>query len=117
MSLKSIDSKNKVGIIVGTGDRKDSDVIELGKISAQMFDHILIHQVKFLRGKTAIELIDLLVQGINSENSGTTWERVADDVEPLKYALSKAKEGSFICALSDVLDKPIELVSEYKKEF
>jgi UDP-N-acetylmuramyl tripeptide synthase len=115
--LKSIDSKNKVGIIVGTGDRKDSDVIELGKISAQMFDHILIHQVKFLRGKTAIELIDLLVQGINSENSGTTWERVADDVEPLKYALSKAKEGSFICALSDVLDKPIELVSEYKKEF
>jgi cyanophycin synthetase len=115
--LKSIDSKNKVGIIVGTGDRKDSDVIELGKISAQMFDHILIHQVKFLRGKTAIELIELLVQGINSENSGTTWERVADDVEPLKYALSKAKEGSFICALSDVLDKPIELVSEYKKEF
>jgi cyanophycin synthetase len=82
-----------------------------------MFDHILIHQVKFLRGKTAIELIDLLVQGINSENSGATWERVADDVEPLKYALSKAKEGSFISALSDVLDKPIELVSEYKKEF
>jgi UDP-N-acetylmuramyl tripeptide synthase len=115
--LKSIDSKNKVGIIVGTGDRKDSDVIELGKISAQMFDHILIHQAKFLRGKSANELIDLLVQGINSENSGTTWERVADEVEPLKYALSKAKEGSFICALSDVLDKPIELVNEYKKEF
>jgi len=115
--LKSIDSKNKVGIIVGTGDRKDSDVIELGKISAQMFDHVLIHQVKFLRGKTAKELIDLLVQGINSENSGTTWERVADDVEPLKYALSKATEGSFICALSDVLDKPISLVEEYKKEF
>jgi UDP-N-acetylmuramyl tripeptide synthase len=115
--LKSIDSKNKVGIIVGTGDRKDSDVIELGKISAQMFDHILIHQAKFLRGKTANELTDLLVQGINSENSSTTWERVADEVEPLKYALSKAKEGSFICALSDVLDKPIELVNEYKKEF
>lgn len=115
--LKTVDSKNKIGIIVGTGDRKDEDVIALGKLSAQMFDHILIHQVKFLRGKTAEELINLLVQGIDLENSGATWERVADELEPLKYALTIAKEGSFICALSDVLNKPIELVNDYKTKF
>jgi len=115
--LYSVNSKNKIGIIVGTGDRKDEDVIELGKLAAQMFDHILIHQVKFLRGKTAEQLIDLLVHGIDLANSGATWERVADKMEPLKYALSIAKEGSFICALSDVLNKPIDLVNEYKKEF
>jgi len=115
--LKTVESKNKIGIIVGTGDRKDEDIIELGKLSAQMFDHVLIHQVKFLRGQTAEQLIYLLIQGIDLENSGATWERVNDEIEPLKYALTIAKEGSFICALSDVLDKPIDLVNEYKKEF
>ena len=82
-----------------------------------MFDHILIHQVKFLRGKTAEQLVNLLVQGIELEKSGATWERVADEIEPLKYALSIAKEGAFISALSDVLNKPIELVEKYKTEF
>ncbi len=114
--MKPITAAKKIGIIVGTGDRRPEDVIALGKISAQMFDHILIHQVKFLRGKSAEELIHQLTTGIKSENPTITWERVPDEIEPLGYALSIAPSGSFIVALSDVLDKPIELVKKYKSE-
>lgn len=114
--MKPIKASKKIGIIVGTGDRRPEDVIELGKISAQMFDHILIHQVKFLRGKTAEELINQLTTGIKDGNTNTTWERVPDEIEPLKYALSIAPTNSYIVALSDVLHNPIELVDKYKRE-
>ena len=114
--MKPIQASKKIGIIVGTGDRRPEDVIALGKISAQMFDHILIHQVKFLRGKTAEELIDQLTTGIKDGNTNTTWERVPDEIEPLKYALSIAPKDSYIVALSDVLHNPIELVDKYKRE-
>jgi len=33
-----VDSPLKIGIIAGTGDRRDEDIRELGKLSAEMFD-------------------------------------------------------------------------------
>lgn len=113
--LATVSSPYKIGIIVGTGDRKEDDLREIGKLSSQMFDHILIHQVKFLRGRTAKAIIDFLVEGIHSHNTNATWERVPDEIEPLGYGLSIAKEGSFITALSDVLDEPFELIEKYSK--
>lgn len=114
--MQTIQSPYKIGIIVGTGDRKEEDVRELGKLSAQMFDHIFIHQVKFLRGKTAEALVALLVEGILSVNPNATWQRVPDEVEPLGYALSIAKDNSYIVALSDVLVKPTQLIEQYQQE-
>ena len=56
---------HKVGIISGTGDRRDEDIREIGRISAKNFDEIIIRQDKNLRGRTAEEIINLLVEGIN----------------------------------------------------
>jgi UDP-N-acetylmuramyl tripeptide synthase len=108
--LSGIESPNKIGIIVATGDRKEEDIIELGRLSAEMFDHILIHQVKFLRGKTAEELVASLVKGIELHKPSVTWQRVPDNVEPLAFAYKLATPGSFITALSDVLNDPFELI-------
>jgi cyanophycin synthetase len=112
--MATIDSPYKIGIIVGTGDRKEEDVRELGRLSAEMFDHVLIHQVKFLRGKTAENLVELLVEGMHAHNPTITWERVTDEIEPLGYALSIARKDSFITALSDVLNNPTQLIATYK---
>lgn len=111
--LAEINSPLKIGIIVGTGDRKDEDVRELGRLSAQMFDHVLIHQAKFLRGKTAEELVDLLVEGMRSVKPDIVWEHVPDAIEPLGYALSIAPVDGYITALSDVLDEPPRLIEMY----
>jgi len=112
--LSGIESSNKVGIIVATGDRKEEDIIELGRLSAEMFNQIFIHQVKFLRGKKAEELVALLVKGIESHKPSVPWQRVPDNQEPLEYAYKLATPGSFITALSDVLNNPLELIKSLK---
>ena len=58
----------KVGIISGTGDRRDEDIKEMGKISAKCFDEIIIRQDKHLRGRTAEEIIQPLTEGITEAN-------------------------------------------------
>jgi len=112
--LATIQSPLKIGIIVGTGDRKEEDTRELGRISAQMFDVILIHQTKFLRSRTAESLVDLLVEGIHSHNPDASWQRIPDALEPLAYALAQANPGSYITALSEVLSDVSELVARYR---
>ncbi|MES2139853.1 MAG: cyanophycin synthetase [Bacteroidota bacterium] len=111
--LSTIDSPDKIGIITGTGDRRDSDIRELGRISAQMFDHIIIRQDKFLRGREADDIVKLLVEGIKEMNPKQSYEYIPKEVDALKHALSLAKPGTFITALSDVIDNAIDIVQSY----
>jgi len=111
--LATIESPAKIGIITGTGDRRDEDIRDLGRISAEMFDHIIIRQDKFLRGREAEEIVKLLVEGIHEVNPKQSYEYIPKEVEALKHAFSIAKQGTFICALSDVIDNAIEVVNSY----
>ena len=111
--LSSVDSTHKIGIITGTGDRRDDDIRELGRISADMFDHIIIRQDKFLRGRDAQEIVDLLLEGIRERNPNQSYEYIPKEVEALKHAFSLAKPGSYIVALSDVIDNAIQMVQSY----
>jgi cyanophycin synthetase len=111
--LSSIDSPKKIGIITGTGDRRDEDIRKMGKISAEMFDHIIIRQDKFLRGREAQEIVDLLVEGIKESDANKSYEYVPKEIEALKHAFSLAKPGTYIVALSDVIDNAIEVVQSY----
>lgn len=111
--LSTIESPYKIGIITGTGDRRDDDIRDLGRISAEMFDHIIIRQDKFLRGREAQEIVDLLVQGIHEVNPKQSYEYIPKEIEALKHAFSIAKPGTFITALSDVIDNAIDVVHSY----
>jgi len=113
--LSTIESPYKIGIITGTGDRRDSDIREMGKISAEMFDHIIIRQDKFLRGRQAEDIVRLLVEGIMEYDKNKSYEYIPKEVEALKHALSLAKPGAFITALSDVIDNAIQVVQSYQE--
>jgi cyanophycin synthetase len=111
--LSGIDSPHKIGIITGTGDRRDEDIRDMGRISAEMFDHIIIRQDKFLRGRKAEDIVKLLVEGIMEVDPKQSYEYVPVEIEALKHALSLAKPGTYITALSDVIDNAIDLVQSY----
>ncbi len=111
--LSSVEATYKIGIITGTGDRRDEDIREMGKISAEMFDHIIIRQDKFLRGRKAEDIVSLLVEGIKHSDPKKSYEYIPKEVEALKHAFTLAKPGTFICALSDVIDNAIEVVQSY----
>ena len=111
--LSTVESPYKIGIITGTGDRRDDDIRNMGRISAEMFDHIIIRQDKFLRGRKAEDIVKLLVEGIHDSNPQQSYEYIPKEVEALNHAFSLAKKGTFITALSDVIDNAIEVVQSY----
>ena len=114
--LSHIDSPLKIGIIAGTGDRRDEDIREIGKISAEMFDYIILRQEKHLRGRTEENILTLLIEGIHSVDPNKQFEVVPKEIEAIKYAMSMAKPGTFIVALSDVIDNAIETVQDYQEQ-
>lgn len=110
--LQNIDATKKIGIIAGVGDRRDEDIKDCGLIAGRMFDHIIIRQEKYLRGRTEQEIIDLITAGIKASPK-TTYEIIPKETEAIKHAIDNAEEGSFITALSDVVTNAIEIVQDY----
>ncbi len=111
--LQSVEANKKIGIISGVGDRRDEDIRECAKIAGRMFDHIIIRQEKYLRGRTEQEIIDLILEGIAESGRNITHEIITKEIEAIKHAINSAEEGTFITALSDVVTNAIEIVQEY----
>ena len=111
--LKSVVANKKIGIIAGVGDRREEDIKECAKIAGRMFDHIIIRQEKYLRGRTEDEIINLILEGIAESGRQITYEIIPKETEAIKHAINSAEDGTFIIALSDVVTNAIEIVQEY----
>jgi cyanophycin synthetase len=114
--LEKIDATPKIGIIAGVGDRRDEDIINLGKIAAQMFDRIIIRQDRNLRGRSENEIIDLMLQGVKSVNPSKEVEVIPTESEAIDHAIATAPKGAFIVICSDVIPDALDQVMRIKEE-
>ncbi len=112
-----MDGTPKVGIISGTGDRRDEDIRELGEISAKYFDEIIIRQDKHLRGRTAENIVNLLVEGINSvKDKEIPVTVILNEKEAIMHAYNTAKPGSLITIMCDVVAEALDLIKSLKEK-
>ena len=115
--VSKLDGSPKVGIISGTGDRRDDDIRELGRISARHFDEIIIRQDKNLRGRTAQAIIDLLVEGINqTRTKEIPLQIIPSEKESIMYAYKNAKPGALITIMCDVVPDALEFIKGLKEQ-
>ena len=114
--LSKIPDSPKVGVIAGVGDRRDEDTVNLGRLSAQMFDEIIIRQDRNLRGKTDDEIIALMVKGIKEIDPNKPVNIIKKEDEAIRHAISNAKPGSFLTLCSDVVPDALALVLKLKEE-
>lgn len=115
--VSKMDGAPKVGIISGTGDRRDEDIRELGVISAKYFDEIIIRQDKHLRGRTAENIVELLVDGIKStQTKEIPLTIIYNEKEAIMHAYKTAKAGSLITIMCDVVAEALDLIKDLKEK-
>ncbi|MBK9531107.1 MAG: cyanophycin synthetase [Chitinophagaceae bacterium] len=115
--VSKLEGEPKVGIISGTGDRRDEDIKELGKISGRSFDEIIIRQDKNLRGRTAEEIVNLLVEGINeTKTKDIPVTIILNEKEAIMHAYNTAKPGSLITIMCDVVAEALDLIKGLKEK-
>ena len=112
--LETLDVTKHTGVISGTGDRRDDDLREIGRISARMFEEIVICQEKYLRGRTRENIIGLLEEGIHDVKPDLQIEIINEGKAALKYVMGRAQHGSFITIIGDSVSDAVELVQSYQ---
>ncbi|MBC7511457.1 MAG: cyanophycin synthetase [Ferruginibacter sp.] len=113
--IGKLEYPKKIGLISGTGDRRDEDIRELGTISAKCFDEIIIRCDKNLRGRTAEEIIGLLEEGIAIGNPDIPTKVIANEEEALEYIYAHPQAGALYTIMCDVVTGALDKIKELKE--
>jgi cyanophycin synthetase len=116
--VSKLDYPKKIGLISGTGDRRDEDIRGIGNIAAKHFDEIIIRCDKDLRGRSADEIVGLLKEGIAESNPSIPTMVIANEEEALEYIYAHPQEGALYTIMCDEVSKALEKIKELRdREF
>lgn len=113
--VSKLDYQYNIGVISGTGDRRDEDIRELGAISARYFDEIIIRCDKNLRGRTADEIMNLLKEGIEMVDPHLPTITIANENEALEYIYNNPRPGALYTIMCDVVAGALDKIRELKE--
>lgn len=112
-SFKSIKHKRLIGVIGVPGDRTDSSIVEIGKISAKYFDYIYIKEDEDKRGRKTGQVTKLLEKGIMSEKfSDKNVDKILSEKEALSKAIDVSQSGDIIIVFFEKYEELVDLVKE-----
>ena len=112
-SVNKLKNKNVFGIIGIPGDREDKNAIEVGSISAEYLDYIIVKEDKNLRGRKKGEISELLVEGIISGDKKKRYEVVLNEEDALIKSLNMAQDGDTIIVFFEDIDPLIDIIKEF----
>ena len=98
-----LERRRCIGVIGTAGDRRDSDMIEIGKVAAQYFDVIVVREDSKRRGRSEGEVAVLIEQGIREQNPRRAKDVhiIINEIDALEYALSIANSGDVLAVMGE----------------
>jgi cyanophycin synthetase len=112
--VNKLEYPKKIGLVSGTGDRRDEDIREMGALSAKYFDEIIIRLDKNLRGRSADEIIALLKEGIEQTNPLIPTMVIANEEEALEYIYAHPQNGALYIVMCDEVTGALEKIKELR---
>lgn len=100
-----------IGVVGGPGDRRDEDFVTLGKLSAQMFDEIIVKEDDDKRGRAEGEAAQWIARGIE-ELQASHFRVILDETEAINLALDQAPTGSLVVILPESVSRAISLIQK-----
>ena len=100
----------RIGVVGGPGDRRDEDFVTLGKLSAEIFDYIIVKEDDDTRGRSRGSAAELITDGITQVNPNCRYESVLDETTAINQALDMAPDNSLVVILPESVNRAIKLI-------
>ena len=114
--INNLNTTKLTGILSGVGDRRDEDIREMGKLSAETFDKLIIRRGNYLRGRTEEEVFGLFKEGVKESGREVDFQIVKESTDAIFGAFDDAQEGELVVILADSVSKDIAFVDEYREK-
>lgn len=103
---------DRIGVIGSPGDRRDEDLVMLGRLSAGIFDRIIIKEDDDTRGRDRGDAANWIQLGITQVNPDAKHEVILNETIAVHAALDSASPGSLVVILPESVNRAIQLIEE-----
>jgi cyanophycin synthetase len=114
--IEKLPYESRTAVLCGTGDRRDEDLREIGRIAADTFDRIVLRRGDHLRGRSEDNMRELLMEGIKESGKNVPVEYIAETPAAINHALDNSKKGDLVVILGDTVRTDIEAVNKYREQ-
>jgi cyanophycin synthetase len=95
----------RIGVMATAGDRRDEDILELGRMAARFFDTLILREDANNRGRPRGETAALIERGVREamakDARTATIEIVLDELDATRRALDLGREGDLVVVCVD----------------
>ncbi|MFC6660291.1 glutamate ligase domain-containing protein [Deinococcus multiflagellatus] len=103
-----------IGVMGVAGDRRDEDIVRMGEIAANTFDHLIIREDELRRGRRVGEGAALVQQG--ARRAGAEPERlttILNEAESVECALRLAQPGDLVILLATEVEDTWQQILDF----
>jgi len=99
-----------VGVLGGTGDRLDADIVDLGRQAGRMFERLVVREDRNRRGRAPGETAALVKRGALDANPELECSVILDPAASVRAAITSARENDLICVLGGDVSESLDVV-------
>jgi len=104
-------------VLSAPGDRRDEDIVEMGRVAAGHFDHYICRRDDGLRGRKSDEIPRMLREALLEAGvSPQAIDVVPDEQEAIDAALRRGKPGDLLLIFADALSRSWEQIVRFRPE-
>jgi cyanophycin synthetase len=115
-TLKHFPHSRRRALYSAAGDRRDCDMIELGRMLGDHFDAVLLYEDRYVRGRAEGEIMRLMRQGVEQGGRVREVEEIRGSIASVERALSTVEPGELLLLQADEIDVTVDYLKGYLAE-
>jgi cyanophycin synthetase len=106
--LRQFKNERRLVVYTSAGDRRDSDIVEQGRILGSEFDEAWLYEGDYVRGRESGEIMKLLASGLQDATRTRRIESIFGHLKAVDLALESAKAGDLVMIQADTADETVQ---------
>ena len=106
-ALNHFPHERRIVVYSSAGDRRDSDIIEQGRMISPHFDEVWLYEGDYVRGREPLEIMSLIAEGLKDSERVKRVESIQGHFLAVDLALASAQPGDLVMIQADTANKTV----------
>jgi hypothetical protein len=112
-ALDTFPHKKRSALYSMAGDRRDSDLINMGELLGNAFDRVILYEAHTIRGRAPGKIAELMREGLVCGKRVTEVEEIEGAIDSMEFALNTVEPEELLLLQADTIDESVNFVRDY----
>lgn len=107
-ALDHFPAQRRIVVYTSAGDRRDSDIVEQGRMLGSHFDEAWLYEGDYVRGREPGEIMKLIATGLEGASRTRRVESIHGHLKAVDLALASAQAGDLVMIQADTAEETVQ---------